>query len=155
MTAVRRYGSEWVAALLEGWLGPRSRAGYRVQDWPAGQLPAMCRALLADGSADGTREPPAGTGALIARALLDKSWRRLSKYTTIDGIQEGDLRRLGAAVARVLTAAEMTGAPDVRDAVLACIRKQRDQATMLELHAIRARSLLTDTPGETRTASAT
>jgi len=102
-----RYGTDWVAALLEPWCDARKVWGYPPgrRDWVL-SLPELCLALNAEG--------PAGTEA--ARLLAGQAWRWLGGEVTSSASlppsrRERYLTELGPALTAVLVAA--TGAGEV------------------------------------------
>jgi predicted 2-oxoglutarate/Fe(II)-dependent dioxygenase YbiX len=131
------YGEEWTDELLRVWFG--SRPAYPFGHGPSRpqwftMLPALCDALPANGSPDGS----------TALRLLELAWASLATLISSavasrsPADQRQQLDSLGEPLAALIAGAETTQSADLQNRIVAFCRQHGDAVTSCVIRALRA-----------------
>ncbi len=133
---VERYGATWAASLLAAWSTRRPFSyskGPGRREWIA-SLPALCLELREVGD----------EGTIVARLLLQESWRWLSTLIAQDLDQPAPSKRqeslstLERPVAALLEGASLVAAADLRDEAVSLLCRGDDDLVTLAMGVVRA-----------------
>lgn len=127
------YGESWIQDVVDGWNRRVHSAWHPDRAGWLGSLPALCEALCAAGPA----------GVLAARRLAAGAWARLRESADMayrydkPSERRQALGQLGPSFAALLSSTAPAGAADLRDEVVAVLRRDDDDMTACALSTLR------------------